>query len=287
MFMGAFMFLGMYLSHFLFGVDLVSNPSLLNEMNTNPQVLRAMQLSQSLASIGGFMIAAILFPRSFGEGRLTFLKANQPAKPIFWLMAFALYIAATPLIAWTASINEAITFPASFAELEAKLRASENAAGEMTKAFLSNANGNTIFITLIVTAVIPAIAEEFLFRGALLQLFMYCFRSRHFAVWASAIIFSAIHGQFFGFIPRTLLGVCMGYLVMGSGSLWTAVLFHLINNTLVTFNGYYHWEESGYQIFREDFAFPIYVNLISLAATVALIYALVLQWKKRVFPNGE
>ena len=46
----------------------------------------------------------------------------------------------------------------------------------------------------------------------------------HLSVWISAALFSAIHMQFFGFVPRMLLGALFGYLVAYSGSLWPAIV---------------------------------------------------------------
>jgi membrane protease YdiL (CAAX protease family) len=282
-----FLGLGMFISRFLFGVDLFSNPHLMNEMRTNIQVLRTMQLSQSLSAFGGFLLPALYFPRSFGMPAVSFLKANYVGNIFSWFWVPVLYLIATPFIGWTVELNEEFQLPESWSILEAKLRAAENAALELTKAFISNENGSSIAITILVTAIIPAIAEEFLFRGALLQLMFYCFKNRHISIWIGAILFSAFHGQFYGFLPRMLLGVCLGYLVMAFGSIWPAVLFHLLNNALVTLNVFYKWDEIGPDIFHSNFVFPWYINAISFMLLAAALYQLTCIWKKRVYPNGE
>ena len=46
------------------------------------------------------------------------------------------------------------------------------------------------------------------------------------------MIFSAIHFQFSGFIPRLLLGAYLGYLFYWSRSLWLPVLAHFLHNAL-------------------------------------------------------
>ena len=55
----------------------------------------------------------------------------------------------------------------------------------------------------------------------------------HIAIWTTAIIFSAMHFQFYGFIPRVLLGAFFGYLAFWSGSLWLPIFAHALNNSLV------------------------------------------------------
>ncbi len=256
-------------------------------MRNNTQVLRAMQFSQSLSALGGFLLPALYFPTSFGAAPVDFLKANRKGKSVVWLMAPCLYLISAPSIGWLVKVNEAVSLPESWSLLEAKLRAAENAAIELTKAFISSENGSSLVVTLIVTALIPAIAEEFLFRGALLQLMFYCFKNRHISIWIGAVLFSAFHGQFYGFVPRMVLGVCLGYLVIGSGSIWPAVFFHLLNNTMATFNGYFRWDEIGPEILRSNYIAPWYMNTASALLMVLLWYMLTRIWEKRVYPNGE
>lgn len=52
----------------------------------------------------------------------------------------------------------------------------------------------------------------------------------HGAIWITAALFSALHLQFFGFIPRMLLGALFGYLLEWSGTLWLPIIAHFINN---------------------------------------------------------
>jgi hypothetical protein len=79
-------------------------------------------------------------------------------------------------------------------------------------------------------AIIPAICEELLFRGVLMPLLGKMTRNIHIAIWITAALFSLIHMQFYGFLPRLLMGAVLGYLVIWSGSLWTAILAHFVNN---------------------------------------------------------
>ena len=55
-------------------------------------------------------------------------------------------------------------------------------------------------------------------------------KNSHWGIWISAILFSALHMQFYGFIPRLLLGVLFGYLLVWSGSMWIPIIAHFFNN---------------------------------------------------------
>jgi hypothetical protein len=79
-------------------------------------------------------------------------------------------------------------------------------------------------------ALLPAIAEELIFRGVFQTIFQRLFRSGHLAIWVTSLIFSTIHFQFFGFIPRLILGLVFGYLFYWSGTLWLPVISHFLNN---------------------------------------------------------
>ncbi|MEO9482498.1 MAG: CPBP family intramembrane glutamic endopeptidase [Ekhidna sp.] len=98
---------------------------------------------------------------------------------------------------------------------------------------LTNFTSPTHFIlAIVVIAIIPAIGEEFLFRGLIQNLFSKAFSNHHVAIWVTGFIFAAIHMQFFGVMPRMFLGVLFGYLYHWSGKLTVAMIGHLVNNGL-------------------------------------------------------
>jgi hypothetical protein len=85
-------------------------------------------------------------------------------------------------------------------------------------------------LNLVIIALTPAIAEELIFRGVFQRIFYNLFRSGHMAIWFTAFLFSTLHFQFFGFIPRFILGLVFGYLYFWSGTLWLPVISHFVNN---------------------------------------------------------
>jgi len=129
---------------------------------------------------------------------------------------------------------------------------------------------------VVVLALLPAFGEELVFRGSLQPILQQQLRNPHAGVWVSALLFSAIHGQWLGFVPRCLLGALFGYLVLWSGSVWPAMIGHFFNN-LLSFLAYkLNWLELrdgpalSEATFRwEDNPFPWYIAmiLIGLAAT--------------------
>jgi len=69
-----------------------------------------------------------------------------------------------------------------------------------------------------------------LFRGTLQPFFTKWFANKHVAIIVTAFIFSAIHFQFYGFIPRFLIGIYLGYLFVWGKSLWLPIIAHFMHN---------------------------------------------------------
>ena len=108
--------------------------------------------------------------------------------------------------------------------------ASEEQAGKITKLLLGSTAVSDLLINLLVIAIIPAIGEELLFRGVIQKQFIALTESKGAAVVLTSLLFSALHMQFFGFLPRFALGVLLGFLYVWSGSLWLPIMAHFFNN---------------------------------------------------------
>lgn len=163
------------------------------------------------------------------------------------------------LLPWLALDADSFTLPASMKEVEALLEAQEDQIEALMRALIQH---GALPLLLLYMAVAPAVAEELFFRGAL-QTQLARMMNAHLAVWLSAFIFSAIHLQVYGFIPRLLLGAVMGYLTLWTGRLAPAIWAHFLNNAYATimayagvhFLGHPEWLDSTYRP-------PIWVALI-------------------------
>lgn len=129
--------------------------------------------------------------------------------------------------------NESLSFPESLRGLEEWMRMSEETASAAIKMLLGGTSIIDLVLSVLIVGVLAGLSEELFFRGMLQKLFVTRPMNIHFAIWATAFVFSAIHMQFYGFFPRLLLGAFFGYLVWWSGNLWLPVIAHTFNNTLV------------------------------------------------------
>mgnify|MGYP005666298859 CR=1 FL=1 len=119
----------------------------------------------------------------------------------------------------------------------------ESEATDLIKGLLVMETPGELLLNLLVVAVIPALGEELLFRGLIQQLLQRAFARPHLAIWGTAIIFSAFHLQFEGFIPRMLLGAILGYLFYWTKNLWIPILAHLFFNGFQVAAQYFYGNE--------------------------------------------
>ena len=184
-----------------------------------------------------FIIPAFITARFITSKPMSFLKLNIAPHWREILFVILLLAISMPAMNYIVYLNEQLSLPDSLSAIEQWMRATEDAAKAVTDSFLK---GNT-FLGMIgcvlLMGVLTGISEEMLFRGAL-QGSLSQFRNSHFSIWLAAIVFSLLHFQFFGFVPRLLLGAVFGYLLVWTGSLWVPIIAHAINNSVVVISSY-------------------------------------------------
>ncbi len=214
----------------LFGISLSSFQDAVNV--NNPENIGLIKYMQFIQHIGIFIVPPLVAAFVFSENPKSYLKADTKSSFVLYILAGLIIVFAIPLINYTGAINAKLSLPESFSGLETKIKAMEEAAKKMTDIFLDVKTPGGLAVNIILIALLPAIGEEFLFRGVLLKLFKEWTRNEHAAVLISAFLFSAVHFQFYGFLPRFLLGVLFGYLFVMSKNIWIPVTMHFINNGL-------------------------------------------------------
>ena len=127
--------------------------------------------------------------------------------------------------------------------IEQWMRAKEDYADHMLEVIMTPETFSGMWLNLLIIAVLPAIGEELIFRGVFQKTLRDLFRSGHLSVWITSVLFSAIHFQFYGFLPRLILGLVFGYIFLWSRNIWLPVIAHFINNAVPTVGAYIKgWE---------------------------------------------
>jgi membrane protease YdiL (CAAX protease family) len=168
--------------------------------------------------------------------------------------------------------NSELHFPDFLQPFEEWAREKEDYAAELTAFMTEFESLAEVLIALIVIALLPAIGEELVFRGLIQNELNRLTRNVHIAIWTSAILFSAFHLQFFGFVPRLLLGALFGYLYYWSGNLVMAMLAHFTNNAVAVLSLYYYQQGTLEYNVESTEAFPVTVILLGALFTTLLLY---------------
>jgi uncharacterized protein len=195
-----------------------------------PHLTLSLWLIQLVGTTLPIIVAPVFFSYVLVNEPKEYLKANFR---FHWgLIIIVLLIAAIslPPIELLSNINQQMKLPHFLKWLEDWMKDSENSAQKITAAMLQMTTIWDMVRVLLLIGLLTAIGEELMFRGVLQTIFFRWTKNVHAAVWITAIIFSAIHLEFYGFLPRVLLGALFGYFVAWSGSIWPAVWGHFLNN---------------------------------------------------------
>ena len=119
-----------------------------------------------------------------------------------------------------------------------------------------------------------AISEELLFRSVIQKAFVKLCKNAHVGIILTAIVFSAFHGDFFGFVPRFILGLMLGYMFYLSGSIFPSMLMHFVNNGTIVML-YYLNKKEVINVDIETFGLTdnVLVIILSIVTTVAIFIA--------------
>lgn len=219
---------GLALALPFWGLDLLDLVS--SKDYSNPETLEFLKYLQIVNQLGLFVFPPLLFAYWASRKIATYLQLNIKPQLKTIVISIIIIFVALPFISWLGEINRNMNLPASMAGIENWMERMESEANELIIAFLNVKGLSGMMFNVFMIAVIPAVGEEFLFRGVILRLFKEWTNNIHFAVLISAILFSAMHMQFYGFLPRLMLGLMLGYMFVLSGSLWIPMLIHFVNN---------------------------------------------------------
>lgn len=231
-----------------------------------------MKIVQAGSSIGMFVLPPLLIG-VIEKRRHRYLDFKAPVNPQLWFIIVGILFFSTPIFEQAIKLNERLVLPEALSGLESWMKAKEAELERVTRIFLSDTTYWGLFVNLLVVAVIASIGEEFLFRGCVQGILMRWFRNPHVAIWVTAIVFSAIHLQFYGFLPRMLLGALFGYLLLWGKNIWLPVLAHFINNATAVISAFY-LQRQGRSLDDMDFGeqIPVYLYVISFILTGVLLY---------------
>lgn len=277
-----FTLLSTFMVSAIYRVDVEGMAFILNDLD-NPVNIAILKLVQTVSATGTFIVPPLILAWLFHQEPVKFLSVDKKPELRHAAIITVLMIVAVPVVNYLGEMNSYFHLPSALKAVEDWMRESESQAARLTEAFLVMHSPSELFFNIIMIAMIPALGEELLFRGLVQKLFSGWLKSHHAGVWLTSILFSAMHMQFYGFIPRLLLGAMLGYLLVWSGNLWWPVLAHFINNAAAVIFSYLY-QNNHIAINADTVGLgqgQQYMLVFSLAGTALLLYLLYRDGEKK------
>ncbi len=193
---------------------------------------------QFISQLGVFILPALFYGFFVSSKPGRFLHIGQAPSAVSLLIVTLVVYAILPFVNYLQDINQSLHITTG---IDYWIRTKEAQAQKLTEAFLKTESFGGLSVNLLVMALMPALGEELIFRGVVQGLFVKMTRNTHLGIIITAFIFSAIHMQFLGFLPRFVLGIMLGYAFVISGSLWTPIWLHFVNNASSVVIYYLHF----------------------------------------------
>lgn len=222
-----------------------------------------------------FILPAYIAGRYASSEPIHFMRLKNAPKFGAVVLAILLVIVAEPFLNLVVAWNESLSLPQSLSGLEQWLKATEETANATSRTLLEGNSLAAMVGCILLVGVLTGLSEEMFFRGTLQRILETSLMRQHIAIWTAAIIFSLLHFQFYGFVPRLLLGALFGYLTVWSGTIWTAVIAHAVNNSIVVVTSWlsenklltFDIDQIGVPVNNE---FP-FLAILSLALVILII----------------
>jgi membrane protease YdiL (CAAX protease family) len=205
----------------------------INNPLANPEMKIQMLCIQGISSFVAFVLVPLLFIIWKEQYWRSFLSTNTNNRYLLILPTVLLVLVVLPFVSYLVQWNESLVLPDFMLQFEIWAKEKEEFLKKVTQVMTKLDSPFELMLGLVVIAMLPALGEELVFRGYLQNKFVQLFGSVHVAIWLSAFLFSAIHFQFYGFVPRMVLGAIFGYLYLFTGQFHLPVIAHFTNNGLM------------------------------------------------------
>ncbi len=259
---GFFFYMPFYSNDLMSMVNALQNPMI------HPEIKMLLFVMQGVGACIGLILIPF-FIRKWSKTEENILE--QPFYFIPFILVMVIVIVFMGLNSIFIEWNQNFKFPEALG-WEESLRAMENQLNEMTTFLTAYDSTAQLVVAFIVIAILPAIGEELVFRGIIQKELFRGTNNIHLSIWIAAAIFSAIHLQFYGFVPRMVLGALFGYLYYWSGNLTLSMLAHFVNNGFTVVALYLHQQKVIDIDIESTESAPWPAVIFSAIFTAALLY---------------
>ncbi|QES90066.1 CPBP family intramembrane glutamic endopeptidase [Rhizosphaericola mali] len=241
----------------------------------DPKYANAARLAQTLSTICMFLFPALILTANIKKKPVEYFHLNAKSSVKTWQWLVLIVVCSFAVTGLMGDINQWIPIPKNWATYFQGL---EDAYYKEVFALMQMHGIGDLIVSILLVAALPAFLEELYFRGSLQSVFVKWFKNPHVAIIVSSIIFSAIHGSYYGFLPRFFLGIALGYIYYWGKDIKLNMFLHFINNTVSVIGIYTLSVKHELTKEKMDESFPWYIGIMGL---LVFLYAF-FQFKKTV-----
>lgn len=245
----------------------------------NPTDLNSLRFIQICSQIFTFVLPPTVYAILVKDKPLASLGLKKTT--LLWIgIGIALIYVIMPFNAVLSEWNAGLQLPEALKGLEEMMKEMQESATEMIDKLVNVSTIGGLVLNLFMIAGLAALGEELLFRSIIQTSLIKICKNAHIGIFIASFIFSFIHFEFYGFIPRLVLGMLLGYMYYYSRSIWVPMAMHFANNGTIVFL-YYLNNIGTINIDVESFGETnLVVTLLSIIAAAALFWVAIKQNKK-------
>jgi membrane protease YdiL (CAAX protease family) len=203
---------------------------------SNPVFVHEVRTVQTLVSVFMFLLPAWIAASLVSKKPFAFLGFAQRSSPRSYGLGLVLMLVTIVLSGALATLSEWIPITSS---MKIYFKGLEQAYMRQVEVMSQMKNLGDFVVSLLVMAALPALVEELFFRAGFQNMMYRSTNHLWVSVILTALLFSAIHFSFYGFLSRTALGIVLGLLFAYSKNIWMPIIAHFLNYAIAVGQVYY------------------------------------------------
>lgn len=248
-------------------MDLLSSKKMMESLFA-PENANALRWVQFLTTFFLFFLPPVFYAWLCHKKAFTHLGFKQKVTAPQFFVAMIIMVAALPLVGALAELTKMLPFSKITIQ---KWQAVEDAYNKQVSIIGRMNNFGDYILSLLMLAIFPAVFEETMFRGGMQNLLSRWWRMPILAIVVTAMIFSIVHGSYFGFLSRAVLGFLLGWMYYRTGNIWLNIIAHAANNAVaVTAIYVMRLKNPNMDIAKADVNLSVWWGVVSLAVLCGL-----------------
>ena len=218
--------------------------------------------------LSGILYSRPYFSRVVDPKPLQWLGFNRVMLPKQLLLVGLIGFTGLIMSGALGELNQNIPLPAKWLAKAKELEASYK---QSMMAMITMKTVWDYLLAMLVMAAAPAFFEEILFRGGFQQILIGWTKNAFLGILITSILFSAIHFSFFGFLPRTALGLILGFVFYYSRNIWMNIAMHFMYNGLIVTQLYFAGLKGKSVEKTMDENMPLWLGVFAISAVLVLM----------------